>query len=375
MDLKPNSLTIKAPHLRSEWSSENTVNFDDVSYGSQTKYKWVCVNGHKWEASPNRRTDKGRRGCSRCPRNSLAEKASQMACEWHSDNPKRFHEVSFGSVVKYKWICVKCQHIWVASPNSRTHLKRPTGCPECFKRVTDANSLATKAPHLKLEWHSSNSKQFHEVHCGSNDLYMWICRLGHTWTTTPNHRTKVGRKSGCPDCAHRRVSELNSLATKAPWLEKEWHFSNKKKFHEVAYASPTKYTWICAKGHTWDAQCGSRTRKNSTGCPECHCSTSRAEQAIFCVVKEKYQDAVNKTRGLLRSKTLELDIYIPSLKKAIEYDGTYWHSFPGAIERDVRKNQQCIEVGIQLLRVSDQEYEADREGTVAKVLAWLEGNL
>lgn len=311
-DLKPNSLAVKAPWLKGEWSSKNLVDFEDVSYGSHTKYWWECPrDGWVYEAAPCRRTARNPSVCPKCPR-------------------------------------------------------KP-------KKVTAANSLATKAPHLEKEWHPDNKKRFEDVSCGSHIKYKWLCDIKHVWTASPNSRTHLERATGCPDCTHKRVSELNSLATKAPWLEKEWHPDNKERFDEVSFSSNKKYKWRCPEyGHPYLASPSERTRSRySSGCTACPKWHSKAEVLIFDAVNKKYSDAMNGKRKLLQNGRFELDIYVPSLKKAIEYDGTYWHSRPIQKEKDQRKNEQCVQAGIQLLRISEAEYEADREGTIKRVLEWL----
>ena len=47
----------------------------------------------------------------------------------------------------------------------------------------------------------------------------------------------------------------------------------------------------------------------------------------------------------------ELDIYIPSLKIAIEYDGYYWHK--NRVRQDVEKNRRCSLDGITLYRIRE----------------------
>ena len=55
--------------------------------------------------------------------------------------------------------------------------------------------------------------------------------------------------------------------------------------------------------------------------------TSFEEQAIYYYIKQLFRDAVN--RGIYSfndNESIELDIYIPCLRFAIEYDGAYWHN-------------------------------------------------
>lgn len=370
------SLLDVASWLEKEWHPDNTKKFCDVSYGSPDKYKWICSRGHIWTAAPFQRTAERPSGCPDCPRpisfaKSLKAKAPQLECEWHEDNPQKFHEVAAGSHQKYKWICSKCKSTWWAQASNRTYsgLNR---CPECNKPAPPSQALKAIAPELESEWHLGNLRQFHEVAAGTHEKYDWMCKEGHVWPAAPYART--GKyKTGCPDCAHRRVSKLNSLVTMAPHLEHEWSPSNSVKFCDVSFSSNEKYEWVCKhnQSHIWMAAPNNRTAKRPGGCPECAVVQSRSELAIFEAVKEKYPDALSGKRGLLKNKRFELDVYIPSLKKAIEFDGTYWHALLRSQERDRRKNEQCIEAGIQLLRIPEAEYEADRASTVKKILDWL----
>ena len=52
-----------------------------------------------------------------------------------------------------------------------------------------------------------------------------------------------------------------------------------------------------------------------------------------------------------RGKGYELDIYIPSLKIAIEYDGYFWHKH--RTKNDLEKNYKCKKDGIKLYRIRE----------------------
>jgi hypothetical protein len=127
--------------------------------------------------------------------------------------------------------------------------------------------------------------------------------------------------------------------------------------------------WLCEKGHEWFAT-PHNVLVNDTWCPYCVHHHSKAELAILAAVKEKYPDA-DHGDGLLPSSGLKLDIYVPSLRKAIEYDGTWFHTSEEAKERDARKDAECIQVGIKLLRIPEAEYESDPPATIHKALDFL----
>jgi very-short-patch-repair endonuclease len=76
----------------------------------------------------------------------------------------------------------------------------------------------------------------------------------------------------------------------------------------------------------------------------------------------------------LKSKRLELDIWVPSIKTAIEYDGRRWHKMPKAWERDWRKTNECTQAGIRLIRIPEEVYEKDRQGIIDTLLDILKRN-
>lgn len=68
-------------------------------------------------------------------------------------------------------------------------------------------------------------------------------------------------------------------------------------------------------------------------------------------------DILLNFQGLLKGNK-ELDIYIPSLKIAIEYDGIYYHSshFNKDKHSHQSKHEECAELGIRLVEVFSDEY-------------------
>jgi very-short-patch-repair endonuclease len=89
-----------------------------------------------------------------------------------------------------------------------------------------------------------------------------------------------------------------------------------------------------------------------------------------------FPDTIQSKRGLLLNKRLELDIYIPRLRKAIEFDGIYWHKSDCAIKRgtpgrDIRKDRECIKVGITLLRIDELDFKVNPEAVYSKIKEFL----
>jgi len=97
------------------------------------------------------------------------------------------------------------------------------------------------------------------------------------------------------------------------------------------------------------------------GCPICnkHNGISKTEKEILNYVKSIYTGKVieNNRTQIINPKTgnyLELDIFLPELNKAIEYNGTYWHDIKETKNRDYQKLIQCEQRGIELLVIKEE---------------------
>ena len=88
-------------------------------------------------------------------------------------------------------------------------------------------------------------------------------------------------------------------------------------------------------------------------CPNCHPfehGSSKNECELYDLLSTTGLKIIHNDRTILNGK--ELDIYFPDLKFAIEYDGEYWHN----TKDDEIKNKLCKEKGIELIRISDKDY-------------------
>ncbi len=90
-------------------------------------------------------------------------------------------------------------------------------------------------------------------------------------------------------------------------------------------------------------------------------STSFPEQAIFYYIQKCYKDAINRYNDL----GFELDIFIPSIKTAIEYDGFIWHTNN---KNDIVKNNKCQKNKINLIRIREEGLEEIETNNYVKVL-------
>lgn len=106
-------------------------------------------------------------------------------------------------------------------------------------------------------------------------------------------------------------------------------------------------------------------------CPDCYScdwsnGTSKSEKEIVDYIRSIYAgEIIENDRGLLYPK--ELDIYLPDLNLAIEFDGDYYH---GASSREyfqemkkvaTYKQTRCYKLGVHLITIKECEFLNNKE--------------
>jgi len=354
--------------LMTEWNWEkNELAPTDLTTGSGKKVWWICSNGHEWQETPNNRTSGT--SCPYCSNhrvlagyNDLATTHPSLAKEWHPTKNENItpQHVSRGSNKKIWWICSK-GHEYEATISNRSIGK---GCPYCSgKRVAPgSNDLLSKFPHIAKEWHptKNNSLSPEQISYGSTKEIWWLCPEGHEYISSPNKRTSHNR--GCPYCSNRAVlSGVNDLETTFPQLAAEWCYTKNYPLTPASVFAHTqeKYWWTCPTCHA-NYFAAVANRASGTGCPECATRhhSSFAEQAIFFYIIKSYPDAINRYTDFFDNK-MELDIYIPSLKIGIEYDGAFWHESESSFAREQRKYEYCKSLGVKIIRIREKPSQND----------------
>lgn len=96
--------------------------------------------------------------------------------------------------------------------------------------------------------------------------------------------------------------------------------------------------------------------KNSILCKHCgqYNGTSKTEKDISDYIRlfVNPDEMVENDRTILGGK--ELDVYIPNMKLAFEYDGLYWHKNDS--ERHLEKTMLCEQNGIHLIHIFENEW-------------------
>lgn len=104
-------------------------------------------------------------------------------------------------------------------------------------------------------------------------------------------------------------------------------------------------------------------------CPNCKKGASILELALRSIIMENYDGEIQfNTRTVLPSGH-ELDIYIPELKLAIEFNGIYWHSALMKADKSYHLNKTiaCEKRGIKLMHIWENDFMR-RESIIKSML-------
>jgi uncharacterized Zn-finger protein len=295
--------------------------------------------GHEWEAIVCNRTYRNDK-CPYCSgrytsfEKSLLITHPEIAAQWHyvKNGDLKSSQVSHASRKKVWWCNSVCGHEWDMRIEHRT---RGVNCPYCSGfRVSESNSLATQNPKIAAQWHDTkNGKLTPEMVTSNSNKRVWwfnsIC--GHEWDARIVDRNI--KKYNCPYCRGYRVDVTNCLSKTHSEIAAQWHpTKNGNLTPEVVTHGTQKRVWwhdpMC--GHEWITSVLCRTR--GTNCPKC--KVSKNQKLVFDFVKENFPFNLvefdfwhPQLRFKKSNRKMQLDIFIPHINVAIEYQGEQ-HFFP-----------------------------------------------
>ena len=355
---------INESELMKDWNFEENQDLNpfDLLVGSNKIASWVChLCNNKWKTAIYHRAI-NKTGCRKCLskkrlnfniEESIFKTHPDIAKDWSPDKNGLLTTKMFSKNSRYEanWVCYLCGTETVKS------IKNYAGCRLCKEaRQLEQNNLELDSPEISKEWdkEKNGEKRPRDFKPASNKYAWWVCSsCGYSWSSKISNRAVLGR--GCPLCSNKLVvAGKNDLATTHPHLAMEWHPTKNKPLtpEEVSSGSGKKVWWQCPNNHEYQAT--PLHRAHGTDCPKCHSGrqTSFAEQAAFFYIKQLYPDALNRYTADFLGR-MELDIYIPSIKLAIEYDGEAWHK-KNTLKREEKKYQLCKENEIKLIRLREK---------------------
>ena len=281
-------------------------------------------------------------GCPLCGINKLTnEEFIEKVKLIHGDKYDYSSTNYVDSTTKINITCIK-HGIFNQIPHS--HLAG-NGCPKCagLNKTTDEFIDGAKKIHGdKYDYSLTeyfNAKTNVDIICPEHGIFK---------QTPINH---ISNLQGCHKCSIEHKSDTTlSFINKSKLVH-----GDRYGYSYVNYVNNwLKVSIECFEHGIFNTKPNNHTNKNS-GCPKCGLKYDKSENEVKDFIKSLNINYIENDRCVLDGK--ELDIYIPSHKLAIEFDGLYWHSNKFKQSNyHLNKTELSEKHGIQLIHIFEDEW-------------------
>lgn len=327
--------------------------YSGVDYkGVTTKVKIICpIHGEFWQAP---RIHLKGCGCPKCGFERQND-ATRLTTEEFIIRANKIqgnkYDYSKVEYVDYNTkVCIICPEHGEFYQTPNKHLLGQ-GCPKCGN--TKKLSL-TEFIERSRKIHGNKYDYSKARYVNNGTKVCIICPIhGEFWQTPHNHL--IGR--GCNKCKNNKISVSETKTTEKFVLEARKVHGDKYDYSKTEYLSAKdKVCIVCPEhGDFWQE---ASSHISGCGCPKCNHIISKAETEIAEYVRSLYDgEVITNCRNML-AEHKELDIYIPSLKVAFEYDGMIWHSDRYRVDANyhLKKTEECANKGIKLYHIFEYEW-------------------
>ena len=300
-------------------------------------------------------------GCPKCFSKELmtTEKFKKISSQKHNN----FYIYEKSEYKPKEKICITC-------PNHGDFLQDPyahmngAGCPLCAKERNKGVNLKGTEEFIKeaIEIHGDKYDYSLVEYKGRSIPVKIICPIhGEFYQQPAVHLRKDGH--GCPLCGMEasrsfKVKDVNLFINQSNEIHNNFY-----DYSKVEYVNSNTPVVITCPIHGDFPQAPS-SHLSGRGCPKCSAiGISNLECDVFKFIEKiQNQKIVQNTKSILNSK-LELDIFIPDLNIAFEFNGIYWHSTefkPENKYKHLNKTKLCEEKGIKLFHIWESDWLENR---------------
>lgn len=345
---QPGILTTAAFIAKAETIHGSTYDYSEVNYvNDTTKITIICKKHGAFKIKPGAHT-RLLHGCAKCAGNQRLT-TNTFILKSQSIHGLRYDYSKANYVNATSKVEIICQlhGLFKQSPKSHIHLKN--GCPKCA--IDSVKSILKKDQSIFIEEVKalhSNKYDYSKVNYKARHLPIEIICPEHG--IFKQKASEHLRGYGCSRCAR------NERLTKREFARRcDIKHRGKFDYTAVEYVNQKKMiTLNCAYHGEFITSC--KNHMTGSGCPKCGVSTDQLR--LIELVETSGVDFSINDRKII--SPLELDIYIPSRKLAIEYNGDYWHSYNHQeSSRQKHKHQhkatQCIKAGVSLIQIDTYE--------------------
>ena len=233
------------------------------------------------------------------------------------------------------------------------------GCRKCSPLRDTTSNFISKAQQIHKNSDGSPKYNYSKVVYESSLKKVIItCPIHGDFEQLPQSHL---RGNGCKKCGYKEMIKkqtptIEQFINKAQHVHQNSDGSPKYDYSKTNYINSNYYVKITCPIHGDFEQLPTNHIKGS-GCPTCGNiipQVSKAENDLREFIKSLNIDIVTNYRNICSK---EIDIYIPSKKIGIEYNGLYWHSELHR-EKDyhLQKTIECENKGVQLIHIFEDEW-------------------
>ena len=344
--------------------------YDDRDYtylsttytNNKTKEPVRCPEGHQYEVGFSDFKNGGNR-CAVCV--GVKKNTIEYVKKYFKDRDYLYLSTTYTNNKKKELVQCPEGHQYEVRFNDFKNSRR---CPKCANEIRSEKQKHT-IEDVKKYYENEGYKYLSTTYTNNRTKELVQCPEGHQYEVSFGNFQSDYR---CPVCSIKIGSEKrkHTIEDVRKYYENEGY-----KYLSTKYTnSKTKELVQCPEGHQYEVRFNNF--QNGQRCPVCNNekTSSKAEIELQEFVKTITKVICNDRTQIVNTNTghyLELDIYLPDLKKAIEYNGVFWHSSKEAKMKDKMKVDQCKNLGIDLLVINEADYIGNEEKVKNEIREWL----
>lgn len=291
-------------------------------------------------------------GCPHCAGVALSDTATFIEKAKNVHGNKYDYSNTIYTNVKTK-ISVICPVHGTFEQSPRHHL-RGQGCSKC-----SGNNKKTNEEFISeiIKVHGDRYDYSKVKYKGAKYKIKIICREhGEFEQVASSHLTG----NGCNNCGNDLTKKKLRHTTEVFITNAKIKHNNLYDYSKVSYLNNRKKVEIICEKHGSFYQTPDGHIKGQ-GCPKCVHHISKSEIELQNYIKSLGYNIITNVWGVIKRK--EIDIYIPELNKAIEFNGEWWHYSDKHFEKGKHstKSNLCKDEGIKLLHVREKLWVNEKE--------------
>lgn len=246
-------------------------------------------------------------------------------------------------------------------PTPNNFIGKASTCPKCAGTAKKDTQVFIKAA---TKTHGNRYDYSKTKYNDAKTKVIITCKEHGDFEQRPKNHV---RGQGCSKCSGNNRKNLLEFIHKALGVHGDRYDYNKVKYEGVKVQVIIKCPIHGEFKQTPDNHLSGR------GCRKCVKKVSLPEVEISEFLRNQGYKVVMSRRDLI--KPFELDIYLPDLKKAIEFNGLHWHYsdklfVPG---KHGNKSKLCKEKGIKLLHIREELWIKNKQKMKEVIIKFLEG--